>query len=90
MIEIARDDVHAYGGTFALVYLPDCNPATYRRQTWRDALLKRLDEAKITVLDGDKPITRLGSKAFFFCPTSHYAPAGAKAIADLILGSLKP
>ena len=84
VITTARADIADYGGRLALVYLPDCDHSTYQRDRWRDNLLRKLSDIGIPVIDGDPAISNLGASAFFFCPTSHYTPAGAKAIADLI------
>jgi hypothetical protein len=88
IVKTARKEIQAYGGELSFVYLPDCNPANNASQIWRARLMASLREAQLTVLDGDSAITRLGSKAFYYCPGSHFTPAGASAIAKLIIDQM--
>jgi hypothetical protein len=89
----AKADVEGSGGTLRLVYVPDCPATDYRRETWREPLLRMLGELKIEVVDTDamiKSMQRNGPQPYFYCPASHFNPAGAAAVADAVLRVIGP
>lgn len=85
IIDRARSDIEEAGGRLIFVYMPDCNPATYGRDKWRSQLLEELRARELPVLDSDPVIKALNEPAYFYCPNSHFTPAGAKAVGDMIV-----
>ncbi|CAN0426401.1 unnamed protein product, partial [Phaeothamnion confervicola] len=88
----AKTDVQTSGGTLRLVYIPDCPTTGYRREAWREPLLRMLEELKIPVIDTDpiiKAMQRKGVAPYFYCPASHFNAVGASAAAEAILRAMR-
>lgn len=84
ILQAAKSDAEGMGAKLFFAYIPDCKHDSYEQNIWKTRLLKEVSSMGITVIDTEPPVkaaTNGGRNAFFYCPGSHFAPAGAKAAA---------
>lgn len=91
ILQTAKSDAETIGAKLFFVYIPDCRDDSYGQNIWKARLLRDISSAGIPVIDTEpsvKAATKGGQDAFFYCPGSHLAPAGAKAAAAEISKSI--
>jgi hypothetical protein len=84
ILKSAQADAERMGAKIFFVYIPDCMDDSYQQNIWKARLLNEVSSFGIAVIDTESPVkaaTNGGKTAYFYCPGSHFAPAGAKAAA---------
>lgn len=87
VLQVAKSDAEGMGAKLFFSYIPDCLNTSYGQNIWKTQLLEEVAALGITVIDTEssvKAATDGGKRAYFYCPGSHFTPAGAKAAADEI------
>lgn len=84
VLQVAKADAETMGAKLIFAYIPDCTEVSYGQNIWKARLLKEVAALGVTVIDTESPIkaaTDGGKNAYFYCPGSHFTPAGAQAAA---------
>lgn len=84
VLQVAKADVEGIGAKLFFAYIPDCTDFSYGQNIWKNRLLEEVAALGVTVIDTEASVKSSiagGQDAYFYCPGSHFTPAGAKAAA---------